>query len=169
MKFFALAATTSVAALLVGATVWGGVGPASGGEADAVSSASHLVTARGAEEELVVWIRKDGGRTIDVGTDGFSSGDYTVGHGVYETRAGEEIGVWASQCILMSLHPGRAQCRTSARFAEMGRLELIEGQLTGPLNRGVIVGGTNQFLGAEGMFTYTFEPHGLREVFTFVS
>lgn len=169
MKCFALAATTSVAALLVGATVWGGVGTASGGEADAVSSAS-VVTTGGTQHELVVWsVVKNGGRTIDIDEDGFSTGDYFVGQGVYETRAGEKLGVWGSQCILLSSHPGRSECRTSAKFYGMGRLELIQGQFSGPVDRGVIVGGTNQFLGAEGTYTFIFKPHRLGVVYKYVS
>ena len=168
MKHFALAATTSVAALLVGATVWGGVGPASGGEADAVGSAS-VVTTRGTQHELVIWSAvKNGGKTIDIRKDGFSPGDYTVGQGVYKTKTGEKLGVWASQCILLSSNPGRAECRTSAKVYGMGRLETIQGQFSGPVDRGVIVGGTNQFLGAEGSYTLIFKPHRLGVVFEYV-
>ena len=115
MKRYALAATTSVAALLVGATVWSGVGPASGGEADAVSSAS-VVTTGGTQHELVIWSAvKNGGKTIDIRKDGCSPGDYTVAQGVYKTKTGEKLDVWASQCILLSYSPSRADAERRPR------------------------------------------------------
>ena len=165
MKRFALAATTSVAALLVGATVWGGVGPASGGEADAMSSAS-VVTTGGTQHKLVLWsVVQTGGKTIDIRQDGFSPGDYTVHEGVYKNRAGETIGVWASQCTLF---PSRAQCLASAKVFGMGRLETMQGQFGGPVDRLVIAGGTNQFLGAEGTGTLIFKPHRIGLVYKYV-
>jgi hypothetical protein len=105
-------------------------------------------------ERFVVWIEEKDSTFVDVGEPDFSSGDMFVGRGVLERRDGTRIGEIQSSCQTTSMSRGTGQCRTSYRLFGRGWLELAEGQWPTDVNRSVIIGGTGDFLGAEGVAVY---------------
>jgi len=159
-------AGTAAAALIAGG-VWGGVAAATGaGTATASPTSAEQTTTGGGPERLVMFFRERSLKFIDVGKPDLSDGDYVVGGGVYETRSGRKLAIRGGQCMLTSEKVGTGQCLDAIRFVDGGRLMTAEAQVgSGPINRGVILGGTGEFLGAEGTYWYDTRTEQGRTVF----
>lgn len=158
-------ATTAAAVMLAGGAIGAGLGPAAGHDVATRTGTptDHVAARGGGGERLVVFYRRQGGSGIDVGKPGFSSGDYLVSHGVYESKAGRNIAVRSGQCTITSTEIGAALCDGGAYFAGRGRLATVELQIgPGPITRGVVVGGTGDFRGAEGTYSYDTREGGNR-------
>lgn len=154
----------SATAVLIAGGVWGGVAAATGAGTSAPAPTSAEQTATGGgPERLVMFFRERSLKFIDVGKPDFSDGDYVVGAGVFETRSGRKLAVRGGQCTSTSMKVGTGQCLSAIRFVNGGRLMTAEAQVgSGPINRGVIIGGTGEFRGAQGSYWYDTRDTGER-------